>query len=461
MNTLKDRRQLAEEWIRRVLTYTSEVTWFGPQSLMRAWALATAAMGELAVQSYVALLRRTTLLASSGDALTDLAAERGATRYGAARAKTMVIVQPFTTTFSNVQVGGGGPGVDEIEVADSSGFSAGMSVRLLSEDGATSETATVIAITAGTGLGGGDELQVATLTGTYSTGTVLARVTIAAGASFPSTVGTYFQSIEAVTTGDANPLLAGESTALSLADKVWVEAITAGADGNVDALAINDVLVTGARPTGIVGAYNPSPALGGSDGETDLDLKYRSMHRATLANQETLAWLEALAKEANNDVLRAVRVDVTSAGVMNAKVLHRNGGVFSAAQLAQIEEYIDARVRSYMQTSLANVTLTAVEVEAEITLDPNVTLLQVWQRASARLADFLDFRKWEFGAEVDEADLAALVSQTPGVASMVTSTFLPAANVAPASDSLPTLVRLSLRDTVSGDTINATLAQSF
>ena len=114
-----------------------------------------------------------------------------------------------------------------------------------------------------------------------------------------------------------------------------------------------------------------------------------------------------------------------------------------------------------MGVSVSNLTLTSVEVEASITLQPGKTLEEVYRDAAGRLVTYLDYRLWVEGTDVDNADLLSIVNTTPGVATLQTSSFLPATPVVVAAESFPTLVRLSLRDLVSGQTLNADLAVSF
>lgn len=450
--TLKDRKQLVQEWIRRFVTYQDEITWFGANSVMRAWAEATAALVEGCYHLYVALVRRFTLLSSSGDYLSQVAAERGTTRLSETAAKVLVVFQPETANVTLITL----VPPDIITVDDASPFTAGMDIRIRNEDGTVSEVVTIA------GIVGNDITIVGALVNFYDPVLedidILARVAVPTGTAIDTTSGVTFETLEAVTTGDANPVLDGEGTALALADKAWCECTTKGAAGEIEARAVTELVTPIA---GVKSVYNPERATGGDDDETDFDLKYRTMHRPTIANQETNAWIEALAKEANTDVLRGRRVTSTTVGVMGVQVLRRNGGTFSAAELLGIELYLDQRVRSYMTTDVDNITLTAVEVEAVITLEAGSTLEDVWRAAASAIVVFLDWRKWEFGTDVDEADLLTLVNNTAGLASLETASFLPASDVAVGADSLPTLVRLSLQDADTGDVINAELAASF
>ena len=460
---LKTRRQLVTEFIRRFVTYTDRVTWFGATSVIRAFATAFAGWVEGCYQLFTGLVRRFSVKGSSGDNLSDVCSERGVERDDANRAKLFVVVSPLTANATAISLGTGPVGAgDEIEVDDSSIFQVADSIRIRNGDGTVTETCAIAGITIGTGPTGGDELEiVGALVGTYNPAgedvDVLLRVTIPAGEQVDTSVGVSFHTLAAVTTGDSNPIMDGEGTTLALADKVWCEAVTPGASGNVDVQTVTDFAST----YRISGVFNPERGTGGDDDEPDYQLKYRTVHAPTIANQETLIWIEAMLKASSLDVLRAMKTTGTTVGTLFVRLLRRNGGTFNNTELQAIENLVEARVRSYMACSASNVTLTAVEVEARITLEPGYTLEEVWRAAANSLAAFLDYRTWSWGQDVDEADLLTIVNSTPGVASLETSSFLPAADTSVVDTSLPVLARLSLEDTDTGDTYNAELAVGF
>jgi hypothetical protein len=455
---LKTRRQLVTETIRRLVTYTTEITHFGPNSVGLALAEAVAGATSTTYRLYRALLRRQTLLASSDEFLSEVAEEKGALRQGPQQAKLFCVVVPHTATVTEITIGA----TDLIEVDDSSNFAATDSIRIRSADGTDTEIRTIIAITTASGPNGGDELEVATLTATYAPTTedvvVLLRTTVPLGTSIKSSAGVSFDTLEAVTTGDSNPVLNGESTFLGLADKVWCECQESGAIGNIDPLTIEDFTVP---IPGVARVFNPERGTNGAEAETDFDLKFRASHGPTRAGQETFAWIEQSARDADQDVLRAVRTGVPAIATLGILVLHRNGGILNVSRRDAIEAYMEQRVRSYMGITIGNITLTSVEVSAQVQLDADAVLRDVWILASQRLATFMDFRKRVFGEDVDEADLLSIVSQTDGVAGVVTSTFLPASNVLVDDLSLPVLVRLTLENTDTGDIINAELQVGF
>jgi hypothetical protein len=455
---LRTRAQLITDAIARLRAYTDLIQHYGANSVGRAMATLVASHSSYAVSLYRALLRRYTLIAAEGADLTIVAEEHGAERLTEQRAKLMVIVAPKKATVSAITIAA----TDKIEVDDSTPFDPGDSIRIRSEDGATSEVATIIAITTGTGPGGGDELEVATLANAYSPGSedvrVLLRVTLPIGTVINTSPGEDFTTLFSLTTGDANPVMVGEGTHLGLADKVWCEAVEKGAAANVEPLSVTGLAVPNDK---ISRVFNPEAGSGGHDAETDYDLKYRASHGPVRAGQETLAWAEQIARDGDADVLRVIRTTTTAISTLPLKVLHRNGGPLGESQRVALEEYMQQRVRSFMLVDLQELTLTAVEVQCTITLENDAVLRDVWKAAAGRLAAFLDYRKWSFGADVDEAELLAIVRQTSGVAGLVTSTFLPAADVAVDDESLPVLTRLTLTDQETGDVLNAELSVGF
>lgn len=454
-----DAVELAQEGIRRTVAATPLLTWFGEGGVARSLLDVSAQLGGYTGQLYTGVLRRFTLQAADGEQLDQVLVESGAPRRGAQRAKALVCFQPYTTPL--IDITSGATDLLEIAAGDGANFSVGSSIRVRNSDSTETEIATVIAVTSGTGPAGGDELEVATLSGTYTPSTddcaVILRSVLAVGQQVTGGNQT-FELLDAVSVGDANPVLAGESVALALADKAWAECTTAGAAGNVAAGTLTTLSPTVAAITAV---NNPNAATGGADTESDFAAKRRAANTTQGAAQETLAWVESVAQVGDEEVLRAVRTTSIAVGVMQIAVVGRGGGAMSAARLAALEDFIAARVRSHLGIDVINATMTAVEVKATITLRPSFTLRQVYASAASRIAEFLDIRKREFGDDVDEADLLVLVRQTPGVGSLETATFEPAANVDVAADSLPVLTRLWLIDATSGDQINATLLQTY
>lgn len=458
MNDLATIPDLMAEYLRRVNAYTDEVTYYGPNSWSFATARATAEMvADNGERLYRGLIRRHTLIGASGDALTEVLEEHGTPRLGPARARAFVILRPYVTTITAVSGG-------LIEVDDASHFEAGSSIRVATDDGAQSEIATVVAITEGTGPNGGDELDVGALVGSYASGdVVLLRGTISAGTILTSTSGAQYATLEETTVGDANPVMQGESTSLALADKVWVESLVTGEDGNADALTI-DALQT---PNDAVReVLNPFRADGGTTEERDFDAKYRAAHLAQLQAVDTHASLEASATRGDTDIRRAFAEDADDVSTIRIRVLTRSGAPLSQTRRAALEAYLAQHLRSRVGIEVRNVQATAIEVVATVSLEPGtdtipVRLRAAWRSAADRLATYVDWRRWPENSEVQAAELLGLVNRATGIANVVTETFQPSADVAVPAASVPMLVRLTLVELSTGEPFGADLRTTY
>lgn len=456
---LKTRRELVADAVRRIITYTDEIAWFGSNSTVGALAQAIGGQASLTYRLYKGVLRRFSLRAATGDWLDVVAAERGADRLDAQRARVLVVFRPVTATVSAIDETG--PTV-EIDVDDATGIEAGDSVRIINEDGSLTERLTVSAVTEGGGASGADLLEVPSLANTYTPSTetvsILLRHRIEAETELTTEAGVGLQIKQAVTIGDLNPLLAGEGTALALLDKAWAEATIAGASGNIDPQSITGFVIPDAK---VASVQNPERGFGGADEESDEDLRFRAAHRPARRSQTTEAWAEALARESQRRALRMRQEPADEVSTMQFRILARNGGPLTEKQRRAVENYIEARTRAYMGIRVLNVELTSVEVEAQVKLDPDVTLRQAWIDAASRISDYIDYRRWEWGDDVSALELRRRLELATGIESVVVGSFLPAADVEVADTSLPAFVRLSLEDVDTGRTINGTLAQTF
>jgi hypothetical protein len=460
---MKSRLDLLQEWIRRVVAYTNRIAWFGPNSVARAIGKATAASTENAYQLYVRLGQRFSVLNALGDDLVSAAAEKGVEKLTSTNARVLVVIQPRTANVTNIDTAGAN---DLVEVDDSTGFDAAMEFVIRNQDASLQETATIIAITTGTGPNGGDELEVAPLVETYNFAgediDILAHVTIPARTGISTQVGVGFETLEAVTIGESNPVLDGEGTALALCDKVWCEALVRGASGNIEPLTVSGF--TDGLPDGVRGVYNPERGYGGADTESDLELKARAITQPSIANIETTDWIEKIAKASNGDVLKAVRDGTYVLGSMRVLLLHRNGGGFDATEKADMATYIEARVRSYLGVELDDIELTSLEIAATLTLEADVVFETVWRDFASKVAELIDWRKWVVKDEeqtVSSDELYKLLVNTPGVATVDAVSFLPADDLVVPAYSVPNLTVISLLDATSSETINAPLTMSF
>ena len=456
----RTRDEYTRELIIRTIAATDQITYFGENGVARALLSGAAILGEQIDLASVELQRRATVMNARGQSLYDAAAERGAPVLPGRRSRLCVVIEPVTSIVASLTVFSGSE--DDIDVGDTSLYTVGMPIMIRNQDASIIENTTVNSIVSGVILRVNSLTDFAALSTEMAAGNdvrVIARPTIPQGTTITAP-GVTFETLTAVTLGTANPIMAGETSALALADKTWCEATIVGPDGNIEPLT-----VTGTSPAiaGVARVFNPERGSGGASIEDDEALRYRTIQLPASGSQETPAWLESTAQGAGLGILRAIKTPSGGISQCELSVLKDTGGALSTDSLSALNTYIQARSRYPMTVVSANVVLTSVEVECSITLVPGYALAQVWRDAASRLATYLDFRVWRFGSLVDEAKLLSIVRETPGVASLETSTFVPAADIEIGAYSLPYLTRLSIRNTgvTPPVTINADLAVSF
>ena len=454
----KSRRELLREGIQRFIVAQDRINYFGENSVGRAFMSVLAAIGESGQQALNTLQRRRSLLGGTWETgLADTLEEYGAPRRGASRSMVLACLQPWFTAVTAIT----NAATSKIEVFDSSHFAVADSVRIRSTSTVT-EIRTVIAITTGTGPNGGNEIEVALLSNSYNPVTqnvaLLLRKTIPTDTSISTTVGVRLQTIAPVTVGDSNPIFNGETTALAVLDKVWCECTTAGARGQFNAFSISGFLVAEPKVRGI---FNPEASIGGLDEASASQAKYEAAYYPAIQNVTTQASVLALAKAGNPRVLRTLVIAPTELRTVNVLVLTAQVGPLSSTEKTYLTAYMNQRARFNEVFSIADMTLTAVSIQATVTLDGTVTLRDVWLAAASRYAVAIDPRTAEYGAAVQRADLITILNTTQGVEDMNSTTFLPAADVAVGASSLPYFVSLSLRDANSGTIINDLVAVSY
>jgi len=454
--SLPTRADLFRAFVRRMVALQEVVTDFSNVSIISAIGRAVAAVTELAVLEAAQVRRDASLLSAAEDALDNLMAEHGTARQAAARAKVLVVLRPTKATVQTITVGTGPGGGDELTVDDVGDLEVGMSVRIRSEDGLTTEAADILSITALV-------IEVSTLTNTYAPTTedvkILARVEVAAGTALATTSGVALSTLAAVVTGEANPILDGMSTSVALADKVWAEADVAGTAGNIDP---GDVTNLSTPVAGIQVVFNPAPATGGTDEESDAEARRRTIYLGSAANQLTGAWLEATCAAGDTDALRTLKTDAASGlNIIPLIVVSRAGGALSSTAKDNLVAYLEQRARFGVTFDIADIVPTEISIVATITLERGYALRDVWVAASSGLADYLDLRTWVWGQSVDATALYDLVRSVAGVAGLDPADFSPGSDVTVADDSLPILVYVELIDATTGETVGGDLAQEY
>lgn len=456
MSSIPTRSDLFRGLVRNMLARQSALTDFSNSSILSALLRAFAGVLELVVMEAVQVRRDSSLLSAAEDALDNQLAEHGTARLSATRSKVLVVLRPTKATLSAISVGTGPTGGDELTVDNTGDLTVGMSVRIRNGDGTVTEAADITDIT-------GLVVEVSTLVNTYDPTTddvkILARIEVPAGTALATTSGVAFSTLAAVVTGEANPILDGMSASVALADKVWAEADTAGVSGNVDPGDITDL----ASPVaGIQLAFNPAPADGGRDEESDAEARRRAIYMGSVANQLTSAWLESTCAAGDSDALRSLKTDAASGlNTIPIIVVSRSGGALGTTAKENLVAYLEQRARFGVTFEISDIVPTEISVVATVTLERGYTLRDVWIQVCSNLANYLDLRTWPWGQSVDASAIYDIVRNTVGVAGLDPDDITPGSDVGVLDDSLPMLVYVELIDATTGDIVGADLTVEY
>ena len=218
---------------------------------------------------------------------------------------------------------------------------------------------------------------------------------------------------------------------------VPAQAVQPGSAGNVSADAVVSMAVA---PVGIQSCGNPSPFLGGSDGESDQELRARVMDTfQRLPNGANAAFYEQ----------GALSFDEVAA----ASVLPRNRGVGTvdvvvATGSGQPDEELLAELEDYFQTRreiAVDVQVLAPE-EVGVTLSVQVKAKDGWDGSEVRTGVKNALQAWFSGERLAQdvllAQLGSLIYGCEGVANY--KIVSPAADVSIDTDQLPVLSSINV-----------------
>ena len=218
---------------------------------------------------------------------------------------------------------------------------------------------------------------------------------------------------------------------------VPAQALLAGSAGNVAAGAVVSMAVA---PVGIERCSNPAPFLGGSDGESDQELRARVMDTfQRLPNGANAAFYEQGAL--SFDQVAAASVLPRSRGVGTVDVVVATGsGQPDEELLEELEEYFQAR-----REIAVDVQVRAPE-EVSLTLSVQVRAREGWDSSQVCTGVKNTLQAWfsgeRLGQDILLAQLGDLIYGCEGVVNY--KILSPAADVSLDADQLPVLTSVSV-----------------
>jgi len=223
------------------------------------------------------------------------------------------------------------------------------------------------------------------------------------------------------------------------------EAAVAGITGQVAADMINTLVDD---VSGVISVTNLRATRGGYNYENDEMLRSRAINQLATLSLGIPASYNAWAIEAHADVLRAKaewgNVSYSEQTIL-VHCMKYNSGTFTEAELDQIAAYIQKKAPHGTVIVCVNVSYTTISVTAAVTRLTGYTLTDVRNNIATNLALYFDYREWDWGVDVERADLFALCNNTLGVADL-SETFVPAIDTTIPEYAVPVLGTVTVTD---------------
>lgn len=224
------------------------------------------------------------------------------------------------------------------------------------------------------------------------------------------------------------------------------EAVVAGTSGNVRPDKINKLIHS---LTGVSAVNNKVFSNGGYGSETDEQLRNRAITQLSTLSMGIQASYEAWAREARSDVLRAIAQANHPAWGDKIIVVHlvkNNAGSYSDEDLKSIAHFILAKAPLGIKIICLNVAWVNIDLAVQVRRLNGVNLNTVKDNITVNMRLYLDYRDWEWGADVEWSDLFALVSNSFGVDQVEKAGFNPGSNVIVTAHSLPRFNSITITD---------------
>ena len=431
-------REIQTNLMQAIVVYTDKLTYFGVNSVNNAIVQAISRPLSELFHKEATTTKRLFLPTATEKDLDVIG--KDIARLSKSNSSVILVFVPVSTTINAEAVAGS----NQITVVDGSKFLLGQNIRLRGATGNPPDTETAT-------IAGKPSTNVIEITevliNTYKTGSfVRLRSAIPKETKFDSAQGISFQTTETITVGDLNPLFTGESSGLALLDKVTAISKIAGANSNIPAYSITKL--PGAFSSAIQNVSNPIPADGGTDAESDSQYRGRIQNAGARFSIDTKAFFAISAQQTDVTVLRVITKKAIEVNRLDCWIASRSGANYSSEQLQQIKIGVEQRLHSQVKINIYNLIFTSISVSADVSLKPGSNLQAGFNQIAARLSDFLDWRSWEFGATVDDADLLGMIDGADAIEN--TGNFKingnSPADVSIADNSLPRFTGLTLRN---------------
>jgi hypothetical protein len=266
-----------------------------------------------------------------------------------------------------------------------------------------------------------------------------------------TTAGDIFQVTSNVT---LVPTYTGSNTLRGVVSAV---ALTPGLVGNVAPGSLRRVVNPGVVPGYTLVVNNEGPGQGGTEQETDAQLRSRIINIVSTLNQGTAAFYEAQARSINSNIIRVFLARGPSLNEVLVYCLTSNGATLSPNEKATLTTELGLVSPVQTQVTVRDMVLEPINVSFSTTLRPGYTLSNVRNELIESYRQLLNWSIWPFGSTVQRDDLIRVASATPGIDRLDVSSFYPQQDTPMPAATLPRVGVITIQDLSSGEALSTTV----
>lgn len=238
--------------------------------------------------------------------------------------------------------------------------------------------------------------------------------------------------------------------------KVVAESSATGTSQNVAIGTVTQV-ITGSYtglPVGVTLAVNNGgPALGGSEAESDSQLRTRVAGLFAGLNQGTRGFYESQVREIAPEVTRVYVGRGSGLGQVKVFCATRSGAPLSGARKSEIEQTLGQRTPIQTYLSVEDMVFREIDIVFTTTLRSGYTLAQAAEQVGTAMSEYLDWSVWPFETAVQADDVLAICSTADAVDNLSVSSFSVLENVTLDRATLPRLGAVTLTDPSTAQTV--------
>jgi len=230
--------------------------------------------------------------------------------------------------------------------------------------------------------------------------------------------GEEYTTDEAITLGDNNGSIERPIKANTLVDIVIAESVNSGSSVQVEVKELPQL----GTPIAGVTVTNLVPSKGGSDAETDDQLRTRIMNYIAILNQGTQAFYEALAQEAEPTIFRAKAAYSPNDLGVKIYLIKNSYATYSGPELTAIEEYVYDNARALSPITCVNASIKGIEVSFQYERNSAITQATIFSSIASSIANYIE-GLFDFAATIEFQKILNIIIDTPGVTKLYLNTF--------------------------------------